>query len=183
MNVTLEEYNTAIKHYDGQLAIEAAKLESASQAQRDEFKARMDACKARITVFEADLASAATERDRLAAKVTTADQQEVQIKSQVDTLHRKVQDITEEIAVSHNQEHDRLAAFGVNMTAVLAAIEKGCWVGHKPVGPLGMHVELEDAEKWGDIMRISIGHQMRAFAITDARDFGPLKSILQRHKK
>jgi outer membrane protein TolC len=71
MNVTLEEYNTAIKHYDSQLTIEAAKLESASQAQRDEFKARIDACTARITVFEADLASAATERDRLAAEITT----------------------------------------------------------------------------------------------------------------
>jgi chromosome segregation ATPase len=143
----------------------------------------MDASKARIATLEANLASAEAERDRLAAEITTADQQEAQAKGQVDTLQRKFQDVSEEIAASHNQEHDRLAAFGVGMTAVLAAIKKGRWTGNEPVGPLGMYVELEDAEKWGDIMRISIGHQMRAFAITDSRDFGPLKAILQRHKK
>jgi structural maintenance of chromosomes protein 6 len=183
MNLTIEEYKTAIAHYDEQITLEAAKLEHASQAQRDEFQARIDAGKARIAKLDADLASAAAERDRLLGEITTAEQQESLAKTQVDTLQRKVQDTTEEIAASQNQEHDRLAAFGVNMNAVLAAIKKGRWFGHEPVGPLGLYVQLDDAAKWGDIMRISIGHQMRAFGITDTRDFGPLKAILQRHKK
>jgi chromosome segregation ATPase len=183
MNITLEEYKTAIAHYDEQLTLEAAKLEQASQAQREEFQARINESKAKIASLETDLASAATARDRLIGENTTADQQEAQAKNRVETLQRKMQEITEEIAVRSNQEQDRLAAFGFNMTAVLVAIKQQRWLGDVPVGPLGMYVELEDVAKWGDIMRISIGHQMRGFAITDARDFGPLKSILQRHKK
>ena len=66
---------------------------------------------------------------------------------------------------------------------MLAMIKTGCWVGHKSVGPLRMQVDLEDAEKWGDIMRILIGHQIWAFAIMDTWDFGLMKSILLQHKK
>jgi structural maintenance of chromosomes protein 6 len=183
MNVTLEEYKTAIAHYDEQLTVEAAKLEQASQAQREEFQARIDESKAKIAALEVDLASAAKERDRLIGENTTADQQETQAKNQVETLQRKMQEINEEVTANSNQEQDRLAAFGSNMTAVLGAIKQQRWFGDVPVGPLGMYVELDDAAKWGDVMRISIGHQMRGFAITDARDSGPLKSILQRHKK
>jgi len=183
MNITLEEYKKAIAHDDEQLALEATKLEQASQAQREEFQARIDETKAKITALEVDLASAATERDRLISENTIADQQEAQAKTQVETLQRKMQELTEEIAVRSNQEQDRLAAFGFSMTAVLVAIKQQRWFGDVPVGPLGMYVELEDAAKWGDIMRISIGHHMRGFAITDARDFGALKAILQRHKK
>ena len=183
MNVTLEEYKTAIAHYEEQLTLEAAKLEQSSQAQREEFQTCIDESKARIAAINTDLASVTAVRDRLTGENTTADQQEAQANNQVETLQRRVQDITEEIAASSNQEHDRLAAFGLNMTAVLTAIKNGHWFGDVPVGPLGLYVELEEAAKWGDIMRISIGHQMRAFAITDARDFGPLKSILQRYKK
>lgn len=183
MNITIEEYNTAITHYDEQIILETAKLEHTSQVQRDEFQARIDASKAKIAKLETDLAAAAAERDRIMGEITTADQEESQIKSQVETLQRKVKDLTEEISASHEQGQDRLAVFGVNLNAVLAAIKQGRWFGREPVGPLGLHVELGDVEKWGDIMRISIGHQMRAFAITDVRDHGQLKAILQRHKK
>jgi chromosome segregation ATPase len=143
----------------------------------------MDASKTKIAALETDLASRAAERDRIVGETTAADQQEAQAKNQLDTIQRRVQDITDEIAASQNQESDRLAAFGLNMTAVLAAIKGARWFGREPVGPLGLHVELEDPAKWGDIMRISIGHQMRAFAITDYRDLRQLKSILHRHKK
>jgi structural maintenance of chromosomes protein 6 len=183
MNTTLEEYKTAIAHYDEQIALETEKLEHASQAQRDGFQARIDESKARAAALDAELTSAGAERDRIVGEITAAEQQETQVKHQLETFERKVRDITEEIATSQNQEHDRLSAFGTNMTAVLGAIRQRRWLGREPVGPLGMYVELEDAAKWGDIMRISIGHQMRAFAITDARDFAPLKSILQGHKK
>lgn len=184
MNVTLEEYKATIAHLDEQLSLEAAKLEQNSQAKRDEYQVLIDASKSRKAILEAELVSTTSERDRLAADIGVADQQEVHANSQVSILRRKVQDIAEEIAVDINQEHDRLAAFGNNMTAVLAAIKKARWSSRQPpVGPLGMYVELEDSTKWAEVMRIVIGHQLRAFAITDARDFGPLKAILQRHQK
>src|SRR5258708_6497258 len=106
MNVTLEEYKTAIAHYEGQLTLEAAKLEQSSQAQREEFQTRIDESKARIAAINADLASITAVRDRLTGENTTADQQEAQATNQVETLQRRVQDITEEIAASSNQEHD-----------------------------------------------------------------------------
>lgn len=184
MNATLEEYKATIAHLNEQLSLEAAKLEQDSQAKRDEYQVRTDASKAKKAILEAELASAASERDRLAADIRDADQQEVQANGQVNTLQRKVQDIIEEIAADNHQEHDRLAAFGNDMTAVLTAIKKGRWFGRQPpIGPLGMYVELKDPGKWADVMRIAIGHQMRAFAITDARDLGPLKTILKRYKK
>ena len=53
MNTTLDEYKTAIKlYYDGQIALEAAKLEQASRTQRDGFQARRDKSGAKVATLE-----------------------------------------------------------------------------------------------------------------------------------
>lgn len=183
MNVTLEEYKTTIANLSTQLELEATKLEHASQIQQDKYQARIDECKARIASLKTDKAPLVVQRDQLTKDIAAVERDEAQAKSELDTSQQKVQDIVDEISTINTQDGDRLAIFGANMAAILAEIKRGRWHGQEPVGPLGLYVELEDARKWGDIMRVSIGREMGAFGITDSRDSGPLRAILRHFKR
>lgn len=178
MNDTMLEYQREIAGLDLDLSKETQTLQEDVQAKREKLNIRMEVVQDNITVLQSDLASAGTERDRLIAEIAQADYQREEAQRQVDVWKGKKQELEGKMAYIKSQQKDPLSAFGNNLGQVIEAIKVARWHGHPPIGPLGMFVQLDNPAKWGDLMRVYIGHQMRAFAITDARDLRTLKAIL-----
>jgi hypothetical protein len=183
MDDTMLEYQAEIIHIDNDLRKENQSLEEDFQSQRRKLNIRMEVVRDRLAVLQGELVSAGTEKDRLITELAQVDHQRGEAQRQVDVWNGKKQALVGKIATMKSQQKDPLSAFGNNMSEVNNAIKRARWQGHPPIGPLGMFVELDDSAKWGDLMKVHIGHQMRAFAISDGRDFRQLKAILMRTGK
>ena len=104
---------------------------------------------------------------------------------QVADVDRRVEDIGGQVHATRNrlqnlegQSTDRLSAFGTKMGLVLDAMSKRRWVGARPIGPLGMHVRLEDA-RYTDAIQSMLGANMCSFAVHDRRDQGTMMQLLK----
>lgn len=183
MNSTLSELNKSLERLQAQLAEESEKLEQNSQTQRDHFQTRIHSHKERITALETRQQAIDRERHSFASDLTVVEHEENEARNLSKSLQKKAQDVEEELRTSETQQRDRHSAFGNNLPAVQQAIKNTRWYGREPIGPLGMYVQLDDPDIWGDVLRITMGHQMRSFAITEAKDYGPLKAILKRYDK
>ncbi len=96
-----------------------------------------------------------------------------------DNLRSDIEGAQNQLQRLQEREKSKLAPFGSRMEQVLAEIERHQWHGQPPVGPLGRFVKLRDAQKWGNVMRVMIGNNMSAFAVSDARDRKALEAILK----
>lgn len=96
-----------------------------------------------------------------------------------DQARRQVQDCESQIRAVRDSEKNALAPYGNNMESVIREVQKMSWHGQQPIGPLGRFVKLKDP-KWADVLRVNLTGTMISWAVTDARDRGPLKALLER---
>lgn len=85
-------------------------------------------------------------------------------------------------------EKNKLLPYGQNMAAVFDRIKhataEGRWVGHPPLGPLGMYVTLKEEAQWAtDVVGLIRKPLLTGFAITDAKDRSLLSKILKETRK
>ena len=104
------------------------------------------------------------------------------MKRELDQLRAELDQTTAHARQLEAHKKDKLSKFGTNITQVLQDIDRHQWAGVKPLGPLGLYVDLKD-KLYADLMRSNLGNQMTAFAISHDQDRGPLKKILNGHGK
>lgn len=182
MNTSLTAVNRSIKEYDEKIAEETRRLETHTQAKREEINRRLDAAKE--VVAEADRRNKdVIEQKR--NKLTTRDE----VKSKGLAAEGKLQQLQERITECQTminkckeQEKNSLAPYGHDIKGVLQSISRIQWHGDTPVGPFGLYVKLKD-QKWATLLKAQLGNLMMSFACTDARDRLQLKKILDQSKK
>ena len=113
------------------------------------------------------------ERDRAFANVENIDRDINSIGDQISRTQSTLRNL-------EGQSTNRLSAFGTNLDAVLRDIARARWVHSAPLGPLGMHVQLEDM-KYKDAFQALMGQLLCTFAVRDAADKTTLIKILKDH--
>lgn len=147
---------------------------------------------------------------RLRAKVTQLDDLLAKLRREKPILERKVRDAEEALAQANDAEgaangallsatsaekemSDRIAnlksqstnrmnAFGNNIQAVILEIDRAHWVKGRPLGPLGMHVKLEDS-RYIDAFHSVLAPTLCSFAVKCDQDRRTMASILDRCSK
>lgn len=95
---------------------------------------------------------------------------------------RIIKDLSRELDKARSAAKDRLQLFGDNLPEVMEEIRRRSReFRHKPIGPIGIHVELADP-KWSLPMDAIIGSHVRSFITHYHEDRVLLESILRAHK-
>lgn len=99
-----------------------------------------------------------------------------------ETELRNSEDLARDLDKARFASKDRLQFFGENLSDVIKEIEnRKKEFRYRPVGPIGMHVELLN-QKWSLTMDAIIGSHMRSFITHHHEDRILLDSILRSHK-
>ncbi|WVR06445.1 hypothetical protein IAU60_003476 [Kwoniella sp. DSM 27419] len=102
------------------------------------------------------------------------------IKNQMEQEQSTGRRIQDKINNLQRQSVNRLSAFGAGLDQVMRDIQKAQWKHSPPLGPLGMHVKLQDMD-YRDVIQSILGNVLCSFAVRDPQDREQLNQILQRN--
>lgn len=92
---------------------------------------------------------------------------------------RSVEDLKKELEKAKSAAQDKIKSFGENLPEVMNMIQsKIRQFNHKPIGPIGLHVELTDMS-WSKSMDAIIGSHLRSFITHNHDDRILLEGILK----
>lgn len=91
----------------------------------------------------------------------------------------KVAELDTLIARLNSTRSNRIMAFGQSIPQLLQAINNETRWKKKPVGPLGLHLELKD-QKWAPVLESVIGTTLDAFSVTNHDDRRLLTELMRR---
>ncbi|KDQ21431.1 hypothetical protein BOTBODRAFT_168698 [Botryobasidium botryosum FD-172 SS1] len=176
-NSTMLTINNTIKSLQARIDEEAKKLQGDSQGKRDELNRKMEEIKFQIETNEARSQEMMGERARLTQAKLDAEAAVGRMEQDINRLKKTIADSENRINHLTNQKSNKLASFGNNVQRVIDIIQNESWFGERPVGPLGLYVDVKKRD-WADLMRKAIGNSMSAYGITDPRDNAKLRNIL-----
>lgn len=183
MDTSLKSTNNQIKGYEERIAEETRRLEVNTQAKREETNRKLQvardlvlAAEARQRQFNENLRLKRDELDKIGKEGADAE-------NAMKAAQARVEHCNAMILSSKEQEQNNLAPYGRNIKGVQAQIAKMKWHGQTPVGPLGVHVNVKEPEKWAPLLRAQLGQYMMAFACTDPKDRPQLKKLLHDSQK
>ncbi|THV05189.1 P-loop containing nucleoside triphosphate hydrolase protein [Dendrothele bispora CBS 962.96] len=176
------EIKETIIGIDEQIAQETQRLASDTQAKRDEHQRKIE--KVQREIEEAEAARRSADQRLEAVKSQSSEiQKRGEVKdAELNNLKETIMDVRHQIEQLEKAEKDRYAVYGPNIMSLLRAIEQTRWSGDTPLGPLGVHIKVRDAQKWADLLSLQLGNLLTAFAVTNARDRQVLKQLLDQNK-
>ncbi|KAL7951181.1 P-loop containing nucleoside triphosphate hydrolase protein [Trichoderma barbatum] len=138
---------------------------SEAHAQEKRVNEQISEAKARTPMYYEKITAA-----KEAAK--RADQFLQQKKKEVVMAQRGVRDLEQ-------SSGSALDGFDPDLIKLSRAIEKESGFESKPLGPLGIHVTLQNPE-WSGILEKTFGENLNAFVVKSKRDQSKLSSLIQR---
>ena len=171
-----------ITRVDRQIEAEAKRMAAHSNERRDRARAKLEDAKKAIEDAEERLKSLEDQGREKEEAVKEARHAMDRSQASLNQAKNRVQECESQIKAARDSEKNALAPYGNNVEAVIRDVQKTSWHGQKPLGPLGRFVKLKDS-RWADVLRVNLSGAMVSWAITDARDRGPLKALLERHGK
>ncbi|WVF68702.1 hypothetical protein IAT40_003474 [Kwoniella sp. CBS 6097] len=160
-----------------------AKLSVNADAQREEV-AKLSSDRTR---FEEMLNKLKKEKPKLEQQHVAKTTERKNALQEVEEIRRKMADeqgtakrIQDQISNLEKQSVNRLSAFGGGLDHVMRDIQRTQWVHSPPIGPLGMHVRLEDMS-YRDLLHAVLGVNLCSFAVRHPRDRQTLTNILNKH--
>ncbi|KZT09323.1 P-loop containing nucleoside triphosphate hydrolase protein [Laetiporus sulphureus 93-53] len=180
MSENLSRIRTTIADLEERIQKEEARANT--QGKRDETARRLE--EAHIAYGEAErrLESITAEKTQKQAEQQEVHRKGNKMNEDRETLRQRMNDCQGQLARCAERERNKLAPFGNQMDQVLQDIQRTQWFGNKPVGPLGMYVNVKDPQQWAALFRVTLGSLMSAFAITDPRDRATLHNLLGRYR-
>lgn len=98
-------------------------------------------------------------------------------------IQEQIVAVGRQLQLCDEREKSKLATFGHNLEQVIKEIDKVQWKGQRPVGPFGLFVQAKDPQKWGGVLRVTLGQAMSSWAVTHPADRQVLAKILKHYRK
>ncbi|RAL37243.1 hypothetical protein DM860_004165 [Cuscuta australis] len=119
-----------------------------------------------------------TEEDALQENVARAKDEFNNVVCQIEENAKKLSGIRSHIRELQLNQSSKVTAFGGSkVIRLLELIERRCERFRRPpIGPIGSHVTLVHAEKWGLAVENAIGRLLNSFIVTDLKDSLVLKA-------
>ncbi|KAL4080728.1 P-loop containing nucleoside triphosphate hydrolase protein [Scleroderma citrinum] len=178
MNASLTSLNKAIQDFDAQIAAETRRMETHTQARREELHRRLEEAKHAVSVADQAHKAICDEKRTNQEVADDCRRKGMDAEARRNQAQARIEECNTMIGRCKDRENNSLAPYGRNIQAVLEQIRRMTWHGETPIGPLGLHVRLKD-QTWAPLLRTQLGSMMSAFACTDARDRPQLKRIFE----
>jgi len=111
------------------------------------------------------------EREQTQDRLAEIDRQLDEVNAQINSSQNTLRNL-------EGQSTDCLSAFGYNLKLVLEDIRRARWAHSPPIGPLGLHVRLDDMI-YKDAFHSILGGLMCGFAVRDPTDKATMLKILR----
>lgn len=183
MDTGLQTTNSQIQDIEKQIEDETRRMAQQTQGKHDVMLRKVDEEKDIIASHEQRLNEVISRRKKLSVEADTIKQEAVRKESNLPNLREQIRNCEQTIRSAREREQDALVPYGKNIKAVVEKMKSMRWSGDLPLGPLGQYVKAKDAGKWGELLRNQLGMYLTAFAVTDARDRGPLKKLFNESGK
>lgn len=149
---------------------------------RERARAKLEEAKQAMEKAEEKLRSLEVQSREKTTAASDARREESEFQTARDQAKSRMVECDNQIKVIRDSEKNALAPYGQGMESIIREVEKARWHGQQPIGPLGRFVKLKDP-RWADVLRVNLSGTMVSWAVTDARDRTPLKTLLERHGK
>ena len=182
MNSSMKTERSNVKAVERQIEAETKRMATHTIERRERARAKLEDAKKAVEDAEKRLKSLEDEAREKEEAADDVKREGERFRVSRDQARNRVQECEAQIKVARDSEKNVLAPYGSGMEAVIREVQTMRWHGQKPLGPLGRFVKLKDP-RWADVLRVNLASTMVSWAITDAKDRGPLKALLERYGK
>ena len=110
----------------------------------------------------------------------TLDKKVNELNAKFNEAGGKVTRAENDLAALRRQSGNRLSAFGTGLEQLFRDINSTTWT-HKPIGPLGMYVHLEDMA-YKNVFHSVLGQTLCGFAVQTREDKVKLQALLKKNE-
>jgi len=171
-----------IRGVERKIEEEAKRMATHTNERRERARAKLEDAKKAIETAEARLRSLENQGREKEAEAADVKHEGERFQASRDQARTRVQECEGQIKVARDSEKNALAPYGSGIEAVIREAQTMRWHGQQPLGPLGRFVKLKDS-RWAAVLQKNISGAMVSWAVTDARDRGQLKALLERYGK
>ncbi|KAF5093008.1 hypothetical protein D0Z00_004292 [Geotrichum galactomycetum] len=161
---------------------EKARLSGGYNEERKAEVKKLEESESLSKVISEKLARNEAQIDELSSALSTISPEEERIQTQIRIHDREISELKKGIDEVRRIQNNKLAAFGENTMAVVAAINKiASRFKSKPIGPIGQHVTLKDP-KWRFILNKQLQGSLTAFIVENAEDRKLILKIFEQYR-
>ena len=171
-----------IKAVERQIDAEAKRMATHTTERRERAREKSEKAKKAMEDAEAQLKALEDQGKEKVEALNNIRPEGGPLQASRDRARSRIQECESQIKMIKDSEKNALAPYGTGIEAVIKEVQTMRWHGQQPLGPLGRFVKLKD-QKWADVLRANLSGAMFSWAVTDARDRAPLKTLLERYGK
>ncbi|SPO01325.1 related to DNA repair protein rad18 [Cephalotrichum gorgonifer] len=168
-----------VKAFEAKIAEEERRLTEATGDGRARKEAEFDAAKEEVGRIEHGIKQSQAKVADIKARLEEAKGVQAGLKESVNAKRVEVRTVEKRI---HELQQDRgsgLAGFDPNIPRLLKMIDDDRGFEHKPIGPIGRHVQLLKPE-WSTVIERVLGGTPSAFITRSQRDNVRLRGLMKR---
>lgn len=180
----LNNANDDIKQCQDKITAEEMRLEEANGGAIAEKQQALDEARAAVEAANKAREEHGARASKLDEEFTEAEKRSQEAAQPVEDKRKEVNATESRIRSLAQSRGDPMAGFYPQTRQLLNIIEKDTNFSQKPIGPLGMHVQLLKPA-WSSILETTLGDNLDAFIVNNPRDRDRLASHIAklRYKK
>lgn len=158
---------------------EKARLEALTDGSQATLVQAVEDAKTELENVKAEAEQHPSKRTRLERDRDTADLREKDVKAEVDRRQSEFNDVTRKLASLQQNNPDPMKGYHPSVRQLLKMIDNEKRWRKKPVGPVGMHVKLNQP-KWSPLLERYLGGMLNNFIVTCKADEVLLSNLIKK---
>ncbi|KAM7252281.1 hypothetical protein ACFE04_024164 [Oxalis oulophora] len=148
-----------------------------TQAEEAELMERLTVLQNEVDTISSTISRLKDEESALSDKLSKETNEYRMIKDQIADCEKRQREIADRIRDKQKNQSNKVRAFGKdNVINLLREIERNRnRFSRPPIGPIGVHLDLVNGDKWAPAVEQAIGRLLDAFIVTDHKDLQVLK--------
>ncbi|RKP07454.1 hypothetical protein THASP1DRAFT_17035 [Thamnocephalis sphaerospora] len=181
MNSNIRRLRATVEEHQRRIEEETVKLHQDNRARHDEINAQIDDIRQQIAKQQEQAKMHGENEQNAIRRIKELEDALTAAKENTDQAERDGNRIDQLVRQLHEQQQDRLKAFGTMMPDVLRAIQREQGWDEQPIGPIGNYIKLRNPV-WADTLESLIGKALSDFIVTNHADKARLIRILRQHR-
>ncbi|KAK0101479.1 Structural maintenance of chromosomes protein 6 [Cadophora gregata] len=177
----LKDAKDMVKGIKAEITAEQARLHAAHGGAQDKKIEELAVAQQAAEDARTNLSQNEEDKPRLEEHLKEAQAEMSKLESPLRAKTEELKSAKARLSSLGSNRGDRMAGFDKNMPTLLRAIQADRAFREKPIGPLGLHIQLLQP-KWSNVIESTLGNALNGFIVTSKADSLRLKDHLKRQK-
>lgn len=175
----LQNASDNVKEYETQIATEEQRLEGINGGALAEKQRELEEAKQAEEDVKTEMATHAANSSRLDQEYASAEQEHKVAAEGVERKRREISAAEARLRDLSQNQINPFAGFDPKLPQLLKVLDNDRGFSHKPIGPIGTHLQLTKP-KWSAIIEKTLGNHLNSFIVTNRPDQQRLQSHMDR---